>query len=135
VRIVSRPTHSTMNASPDTLSSSMPRHPRTLAVLLHLTEPSRNGECVFKMIRRLGDWWNCLHDIWLVKSALPVEVICAELQALLKGTDSVLVLEVGTDASWIGLERQAAGWVKDNLLTHGSSPLARARRGGCLTPP
>lgn len=79
------------------------------------------------MIRRLGDWWNCLSDIWLVKTALPVEVVRDQLQSLLQESDSVLVLEVGTDASWIGLERQAAGWVKDNLLTHGASPLARTR--------
>jgi len=108
-------------------TSSLGEKPRVLIILPCIDDALRR-ERMSKAIQKLGNWWNCIPSTWLVKAPHTVEEVCRLLQSLLAEADTLLVLEADGNAVWTGLQGQAAGWLKDNLLPHGTAPQARLRR-------
>jgi len=96
----------------------------TRAVAIIHTIPKDEAEPAHRALKSLGEWWHCLPDLWLIRTPHRVEEVREFLTPHLR-SHAVLILEVEGDAAWVNLERQAAGWLKDNVLTRGASPLAR----------
>lgn len=101
-------------------------HCRSFIIVLQYEATAPHAQKLADEIQSLGNWWHCIHGIWIVKTTAAASEIRDRLRKRLQEDDRLLILEIGRDVAWAGVAKEAAAWLKDNLLERGASPQARS---------
>lgn len=85
------------------------------AVSYDLIGPNRNYEQIHKAIRNLDCFAYVHESLFIVQSYMNAQELFDVLIKSLDSNDKLLVIELGKNASWIGLSDDLGNWLKSKL--------------------
>lgn len=83
-------------------------------VTYDLSQPGRNYEDLYKLIKAYGTWAKITESSWAIKTEQDSKQIRDNLKSALDSNDTILVGRLGACA-WMGLSKKVSDWLQTNI--------------------
>lgn len=88
---------------------------KSYLITYDLNRSGQNYTILVEKLKSFERYQHCMDSIWLVRTTDSAVQIRNFLKPCIDQNDELLIVELNSEAAWIGLGKRCVEWIKENL--------------------